>query len=133
MSKIKNLADAGYITKTRLVGSAVAEAWSIDDMFENGTITKTGLDPEALAEIAEDQVATPTFSYDDSTTELSVLCATKDALIYVKLNGGSYIGYEGSIDVTHLNVDTVTAQAKKEGYKDSEENTWTKPTENVGE
>lgn len=53
MSRIKNLVDAGFITRTGLVDSEIAEAWTITQMFLNGTITKTGLNPEDLEKIAD--------------------------------------------------------------------------------
>ena len=123
MSKIKNLADAGYITKTGLVDTA-AEEWSITTMFNNGTITKTGLNPEELTKTANGPVATPTFSYDDVKNELSVSCTTDGAEISVMVDNDPWAPYESAIDVT--SVYTVIAKATKDGWKDSEPALWEK-------
>ena len=124
MSRIENLAKAGYITHTELIGDPVAEEWSIQEMIAREIITKTHINIEKLEEIANGPVATPTFSYDDVKNELSVSCTTEDALIYVMIDNDPYVLYNGPIDVTK--VYTVIAQAKKEGYKDSNTNLWEK-------
>lgn len=53
MSRIENLANAGFVTRTGLVNNEIAEAWTITQMFSNGTITKTGFNVEELEKIAD--------------------------------------------------------------------------------
>lgn len=124
-NRIKNLADAGYITKTGLVGNETAEAWSIDDMLENQTITKTGLDKQELTKTANGKVDAPTFIYDDVNDKLTINGGKSKPIIYYKADGGAETKYIAVIDVT--NIDEVEAWATKDDYLDSDKVTWTKP------
>lgn len=131
MSVIENLANAGLVTKTGLVDNAVAEAWSIDDMLDNGTITKTGLDPEVLEDIASPtlgKVATPVISQSDEESPVYrpviITCETEGATIYWK--GGkqtSYTQYSDPLIVDDIGQGTdivINAVAALKDYEDSD-------------
>lgn len=131
MSRISNLVKAGYITKTGLVGSAVAEAWTATEMLQNQTITKTGLDPEVLEDIASPtlgKVATPVISQSDEESPVYhpviITCETEGATIYWK--GGkqtSYKQYSDPLTFDDIGQGTdivINAVAILEDYEDSD-------------
>ena len=132
MSRISNLVKAGYITKTGLVGSAVAEAWTATEMLQNQTITKTGLDPEVLEDIAsptQGKVATPVITQENEGGNVIITCETEGATIYWK--GGkqtSYKQYSDPLTIDDIGQGTdivINAVAILEDYEDSDVTTGT--------
>ena len=130
MTRIQNLAKAGFITKTGLVGSAIAEAWTTTKMLQNQTITKTGLDPEVLEDIASPtlgKVATPVITQEQEGDMVEITCETEGATIYWK--GGKqkeYIEYEETLYPNLIDNSgnggtfTISAYASLTKYDDSD-------------
>lgn len=126
MSRIENLANAGLVTKTGLVGNETAEAWTAEEMLANQTITKTGLDPNEVEKEANGPVATPTFTYDADTSKLTISCVTEEATIKYQVGEASPVEYEEPIDVT--DIAALKAWGEKTDFQDSMIANWTKPT-----